>query len=230
MSAGKNDKFQDDIHGPNKEQIELNKPERGIQMRNREETRRRIHAAAERVFADFGYTGASLSKIATEADLPKSNIVYYFETKENLYRVVVDDIFSVWMSAADTIHPDSDPEVALAAYIDTKLELSRRRPHGSKVWANEIIQRAPIVQDYLENELRRWTEDRISVINHWIEAGKMRPVSARHLLYAIWATTQHYADFGHQIKTLNDDQEFSDAQWQQTKDAVKAILLNGVVL
>jgi TetR/AcrR family transcriptional regulator len=199
-------------------------------MRHREETKRRIHEAAERVFADFGYTGASLSKIASEADLPKSNIVYYFETKENLYRVVVDDIFNVWMSAADTIRADSDPKIALGAYIDTKLELSRSRPYGSKVWANEIIQRAPIVQDYLENELRAWTDDRISVINQWIEAGKLRPISARHLLYAIWATTQHYADFGHQIKTLNDNAPFSDAQWQDTKEAVKNILLNGVLV
>lgn len=208
----------------------MNKPEPGIQMRHREETKRRIHEAAERVFADFGYTGASLSKIASEADLPKSNIVYYFETKENLYRVVVDDIFNVWMSAADTIRADSDPKIALGAYIDTKLELSRSRPYGSKVWANEIIQRAPIVQDYLENELRAWTDDRISVINQWIEAGKLRPISARHLLYAIWATTQHYADFGHQIKTLNDNAPFSDAQWQDTKEAVKNILLNGVLV
>ena len=107
-------------------------------MRHREETKRRIHEAAERVFADFGYTGASLSKIASEADLPKSNIVYYFETKENLYRVVVDDIFNVWMSAADTIRADSDPKIALGAYIDTKLELSRSRPYGSKVWSLDL--------------------------------------------------------------------------------------------
>ncbi|MEO1284814.1 MAG: TetR family transcriptional regulator C-terminal domain-containing protein, partial [Pseudomonadota bacterium] len=55
-----------------------------------------------------------------------------------------------------------------------------------------------------------------------------RPISARHLLYAIWATTQHYADFTHQIQTLNDDQELSDAQWEETKSAVKDLLLSGV--
>lgn len=208
----------------------MNKPERGIQLRHREETRRRIHEAAERVFADYGFSGASFSKIAAEAGLPKSNIVYYFETKEKLYRHVVEDIFNVWRSAADTIRPESDPLSALGDYIDTKLELSRTRPYGSKVWANEIIQRAPIVQDYLEGELRTWTDDRIAVIDHWIAEGRIRPISPRHLLYAIWATSQHYADFAHQIQTLNNDRDLTAAQWDETKRAVKDILLRGVGL
>jgi TetR/AcrR family transcriptional regulator len=190
--------------------------------------RERILSAAERVFAEYGYTGASFSRIATEAGLPKSNVVYYFETKEKLYRLVVEDIFNVWRAAADALYPENDPLEALGDYIDTKLELARRRPYGSKVWANEIIQRAPIVQDYLEGELRRWTNDRIAVIDGWIARDLIRPVSARHLLYAIWATTQHYADFTHQIQTLNEGSELSDAQWEEAKQAIRDVLLQGV--
>ncbi|MEM7469924.1 MAG: TetR family transcriptional regulator C-terminal domain-containing protein [Pseudomonadota bacterium] len=208
----------------------MNKPTRGIQARHREETRERILAAAERVFAEYGFEGASFSRIAQEAALPKSNIVYYFETKKKLYRIVVEDIFNVWRAAADEITPENDPQRALGDYIDAKLELARERPFGSKVWANEIIQRAPIVQDYLENELRSWTDDRIRVIEGWIADGKIRPINARNLLYAIWATTQHYADFTHQIQTLNDDKELSGAQWEETKRAVKDILINGIAL
>ena len=174
--------------------------------------------------------GASISRIAAEAGIPKSNVVYYFESKELLYRRVVGEIFDIWRAAADTITVDNDPVTALGAYIDTKLDLARARPYGSKVWANEIIQRAPIVQDYLEDELRSWTDDRIAVIEAWIANGKIRPISARHLLYAIWATTQHYADFVHQITTLNDGSEYSDGQWAEAKASVKDILLSGVSL
>lgn len=208
----------------------MNKPAQGIQARHREETRQRILTAAERVFADYGFEGASFSRIAAEVNLPKSNIVYYFETKKKLYQLVVENIFNVWREAADSIHPDNDPEQALGEYIDTKLDLARERPYGSKVWANEIIQRAPIAQDYLVPELRRWTEERIRIIDIWIERGLIRPIDPRSLLYAIWATTQHYADFTHQIQTLNNDQELSDSQWDETKRAVKDILIQGVAL
>ena len=159
------------------------------QQLNREKNIEKILSAAEIVFAEFGYSGASISKIADEAGLPKSNIIYYFSTKELLYRTVVEDIFNVWRQAADEIHDDADPQYALASYIDTKMELARTRPYGSKVWANEIIQGAPIVQDYLETELRSWTQERIAVINKWIANGKIRPISPKHLLFAIWATT-----------------------------------------
>ena len=202
----------------------------GTQLRNREEIRSRVLLAAERVFADYGYAGASFSRIAEAAGLPKSNVVYYFETKKALYRLVVSDIFDVWRAAADTIMVDNEPLMALSGYIDTKFDLARQRPYGSKVWANEIIQRAPIVQDYLEDELVSWTEARIEVIETWIARGQIRAVSARHLLYAIWATTQHYADFTHQITTLNDSRPLTDRQWQETKAAVKDLLLSGVAL
>ena len=135
---------------------------------------------------DYGYAGASFSRIAVEAELPKSNIVYYAESKERLYRRVVEDIFNAWRNAADALYPENDPMTGLGDYIDTKLELSRTRPYGSKVWANEIIQRAPVVQDYLEDELRRWTDDKIKIIDGWAARGLIRPISARHLLYAIW--------------------------------------------
>ncbi len=206
----------------------MTKPVMGIQARNREETSERIMAAAERVFAEYGFEGASFSRIAAEAELPKSNVVYYTESKKKLYRLVVEDIFNVWREAADALYPENDPIKGLSDYIELKLELARTRPYGSKVWANEIIQRAPIVQDYLEGELRQWTEDRIAVIDGWIAQGRIRPISARHLLYAIWATTQHYADFTHQIQTLNGDSELSDMQWDETKKAVKDLLLSGV--
>ncbi|WP_108260517.1 TetR/AcrR family transcriptional regulator [Mangrovicoccus ximenensis] len=202
--------------------------EKGIQSRQREETVARILAAAERVFADCGYGGGSISRIAAEAGVPKSNVVYYFETKAQLYRQVVSGIFETWRAAADRIRPGSEPLEALADYIDVKLELARARPHGSRVWANEIIQGAPMVQDYLETELKAWTEDRIAVIELWIAEGRLRPVSPRHLLYAIWAATQHYADFARQIETLNGGQALDGAQWDAARAAVKDLLLEGL--
>jgi TetR/AcrR family transcriptional regulator len=85
-----------------------------------------------------------------------------------------------------------------------------------------------VIQDYLETTLRHWTDSRIAVIERWIAAGKMRPVDPRHLLYLLWATTQHYADFGHQIQTLNGGRPMSDRQWDAAKASVKALVLTGI--
>ncbi len=194
----------------------------------RQENERVILEAAEKVFAEAGFGGATMQLIADVAGLPKANLHYYFPTKEALYRRVVQNIFSVWLEAADVFDQASGPAEGIGAYIDAKMEISRRHPAGSKVWASEVMHRAPVIQDYLETTLTEWTEGRMKVIQRWIDEGRMDPIDPRHLLYMLWATTQHYADFGHQIETLNDGQPLSDRQWAAAKQTIKSIILKGI--
>ncbi|MDU8926756.1 TetR/AcrR family transcriptional regulator [Alisedimentitalea sp. MJ-SS2] len=194
----------------------------------RRENERTILAAAEKVFAEAGFGGATMQLIADVAGLPKANLHYYFPTKEALYREVVQSIFQVWLQAANTFESAEGPAEGLGAYIDAKMEISRRHPAGSKVWASEVMHRAPVIQDYLETTLVEWTNGRIDVIQGWIDDGRMDPIDPRHLLYMLWATTQHYADFGHQIETLNNGAPLSDAQWAEAKRSVKMIILKGI--
>ena len=192
------------------------------------ESERMIMTAAEKVFAEAGFGGATMQLIADVAGLPKANLHYYFPTKEALYRRVVQDIFQVWLKAADIFDQASGPVEGIGAYIDAKMEISRRHPAGSKVWASEVMHGAPVIQDYLETTLEQWTNSRISVIQSWIDRGLMAPIDPRHLLYMVWATTQHYADFGHQIETLNKGEPLTDAQWRAATDDVKTIILKGI--
>lgn len=194
----------------------------------REENEKAILKAAEAVFAEYGFVGATTSRIAELAGIPKANLHYYFPTKERLYRRVIDEIFTIWLDAAASFDDCDDPVEALTQYIHKKMDISRDHPMGSKVWANEIIQRAPVIQDYLETTLRDWTSSRIAIIEKWIQEGKMARVEPRYLLYMIWATTQHYADFSHQIATLNGDKPLSDAQFQKAKDDATRIILRGI--
>lgn len=194
----------------------------------RQENERIILEAAEKVFAEAGFGGATMQLIADVAGLPKANLHYYFPTKEDLYRTVVRNIFEFWLQAAASFDNAPGPVEGLGAYIDAKMEISRRHPNGSKVWASEVMHGAPVIQDYLETTLRDWTLSRIEVVQRWIDAGKMAPVDPRHLLYMLWATTQHYADFNHQIETLNGGKPLSDRQWKAAKESVRTMILRGI--
>jgi TetR/AcrR family transcriptional regulator len=196
----------------------------------RDEVERLILDAAETAFAEGGFGGTSMQQIADLVQLPKANLHYYFATKVALYCRVVERIFLIWLEAAATFDAHADPARALASYIDAKMEISRHHPAGSKVWAAEVMHGAPVVHDYLETTLREWTADRALVIRRWIDEGLILPVDPQHLLYMIWATTQHYADFRHQIETLNQDQPLSDEAWAAAKKDVVDIILRGVGL
>lgn len=196
----------------------------------RSQNQKAILEAAEKVFAEAGFAGATTQLIADVAGLPKANVHYYFKTKEELYRRVVYNIFDIWMEAASAFDTELGPREALSQYIDIKMDLARSHPNGSRVWAAEIMHGAPIIQDYLEGPLLEWSTDRGEHIKRWVANGEMDPIDPAHLLYMIWSTTQHYADFGHQIETLNGATPYSDEQWQAAKLSVKTIILKGVGL
>ena len=194
----------------------------------RAENERLILEAGERIFAQHGFRGATMQMIADQAGLPKANLHYYFDSKKKLYRCVVEKIFDIWLQAASSFENSDEPKEALKLYIYEKMQISRRHPYGSKVWANEVMQGAPIIQDFLETQLRSWTDGRIESIQAWIAAGKIRSVEPRWVMYMIWATTQHYADFGHQIETLNADAPLSEAQWEAASETVFEVIWNGL--
>ena len=194
----------------------------------RAENERLILEAGERIFAQHGFRGATMQMIADQAGLPKANLHYYFDSKEKLYRCVVEKIFEIWLQAASSFENSDEPKEALKLYIYEKMQIRRRHPYGSKVWANEVMQGAPIIQDFLETQLRSWTDGRIESIQAWIAAGKIRSVEPRWVMYMIWATTQHYADFGHQIETLNADAPLSEAQWEAASETVFEVIWNGL--
>ena len=187
-------------------------------------------AAAESVFAERGFDGATTAEIAARAGLPKSNLHYYFPTKAALYRRVLEGVLQAWLAAADTFESGADPAEALRRYIAAKMDLARARPQGSRIFASEILRGAPAIQDFLDTTLQRWVESRSAIVDGWIQSGVLKPVTPKTLFFMIWATTQHYADFAHQIATLNGGQPLSDAVFESMKDQVAAIIVSGVLV
>ena len=189
-----------------------------------------ILAAAEKIFAMNGFKGAATGDIAREAGLPKANVHYYYKTKADLYREVLRHILNDWMSAASTFEAQDDPAEALRTYVSAKMEFSRNRPYGSRVWAREIMSGAPVLENFLGTTLKDWLRERTRIIRRWIREEKINPVNPIALMYMIWASTQHYADFEQQIIILNNGKELSDRSYRQRTEQVVELILGSVGL
>ena len=194
----------------------------------REINERAILAAAEAVFAERGFGGATMSAIAARAGSPKANIHYYFPTKERLYRAVVERVLTAWLDAAASFDLSDDPVEALTAYIGAKMDLAREMPLSSQIYASEIMRGAPVVQDYRETTLSAWVESRSAVVRRWIAEGKLRLLEPKYLFYLIWATTQHYANAAHEVATLEGGRALDDAAFERAKRQVVETVLFGV--
>ncbi len=194
----------------------------------REVNERAILAAAETVFAERGYSGATMSMIAARAGSPKANIHYYFPTKEGLYRAVIAQVLTAWLDAAASFDTSDDPVEALTAYIRAKMDLAREMPLSSQIYASEIMRGAPVIQDFLDNTLSEWVRSRSAVVRRWIAEGKLRPVEPKYLFYMIWATTQHYANATHEMATLEGGAPLGEEAFERAKRQAAETVLFGV--
>lgn len=195
-----------------------------VRMRNQT----RILDAAESVFAAHGYRGGSLSAIAQEAGLARANLLYYFNSKRGLYVALLERTMVRWNSLLEEIDVDDDPAQVLTSFIRAKLALVRRYPQASRLFASEVLQGAPMLQDYLRGPLRAWVDERATILARWIERGQMdQRVDPHGLIFLIWSITQHYADYEAQVLALTRREALDDDDEQRIGDFLCHMVLAG---
>lgn len=87
-----------------------------------------ILAAALEAFSQFGIHGTRLEQVAERAGVSKTNLLYYYPSKEALYVAVLQQILAIWLAPLKAFREDISPLVAIREYIRLKLEVSRDHP------------------------------------------------------------------------------------------------------
>lgn len=200
--------------------------------------RREIRSAARRtaildaglgLFARHGLHGTRMEEIARQAGVSKTNLFYYFPSKEAIYIAILQRLLERWSDPLSEIRPEDDPGRALAGYIRRKILLSRSSPEESRLFCVEMAQGAPLLGPALGGAVRATVLEKAAVLSRWMDAGLLARVDPCHLIFALWALTQHYADFAPQVFAVTgaglDDDRFLD----EAVHAVQQIVLAGVL-
>lgn len=188
----------------------------------------RILDAAEAVFAVHGYRGGSLSAIAQTAGLARANLLYYFKSKRGLYVALLERTMARWNDLLEEIDVNDEPAQVLSAFVRAKLALVRQYPQASRLFAGEVLQGAPMLQDYLRGPLRSWIDARAAILSGWIERGQIDArVDPHALIFLIWSTTQHYADYEAQVLALTGREALTDDDERRIGDFLCHMVLAG---
>ena len=164
-----------------------------------------ILEAALDVFSDFGFRGSTIDMIANRANLSKPNILYYFDNKEAIHTTLLEKLLETWLEPLHQLNENNPPIEEICKCIDQKLNMARDFPRESKLFANEILQGAPHVLPELQGSLKDLVNEKAKIISNWSKQGKISNVDPHHLFFSIWATTQHYADFDIQVRSVLSD-------------------------
>ena len=193
----------------------------------RERNQAKILKAAEAVFAEKGFDGATTGEIAERAGVPKPNVHYYFGTKQQLYDRIIANILEVWLDAMDVIQPGAEPAEALGEYVRRKVRASQEWPDSSRVWAIEVIGGGRNVSGFLKGRLRQAVSEKGKIMAQWASDGLMDPIDPAHLMFMIWSVTQTYADFGAQIAAVLAKEKLDEEVFWTAESTISAIILKG---
>ena len=197
--------------------------------RNAQQKQQLILQAALEVFSTYGLQGASMEQIAETSGISKSNLFYYFAGKDDLYVAVLSQVLTAWLLPLNQLEKEQDPAQALGNYLDVKFQLAKDSPQASRLYALEMMQGAPYISTILKGSLKKLVQQKTAVINDWIEQGRLKPVSALHLIIHIWAVTQHYSDFTVQTQAISGKTLKNKSFYQEALATSKQLLIESLI-
>jgi len=158
----------------------------------RQARRRRIQEAARTVFAEKGYSGASIELIARAAQLSVGAIYLYFRSKEDLYVSLVEDALTVFDVEMARVREDNEPSARLRETWNILLRWAERETEGPRILrllaqpairpqlSDEVVAAVSAGIDRIQNHLGACVAD-------GIHAGIYRQVNAREIADLAWS-------------------------------------------
>lgn len=190
--------------------------------------REAILTAALNTFSQYGFHGTRIEQIAEQAGVSKTNLLYYYPSKEVLYVAVLRQILDIWLAPLKAFREDFAPLAAIEEYIRLKLEVSRDYPQASRLFCMEMLAGAPLLMDELTGDLKALIDEKSTLIAGWVKSGKLAPVDPHHLIFMIWASTQDYADFAPQIEAVTGATLRDETFFNQTVENVQRMIIEGI--
>lgn len=206
----------------------MDSPSPRRRTRIQQEKRELILEAALEVFSAHGFRGATIDQIADAAGMSKPNLLYYFRRKEDIHETLMQRLLDTWLAPLREFDDVGDPLTELGSYIRRKLEMARDFPRESRLFANEILQGAPRIMSMLEGELKALVDEKAAVIEGWMRAGRIARTDPYHLIFSIWATTQHYADFDVQVRAVLGPERSGDRRFEDAARFLEGLFLKGL--
>ncbi len=129
------------------------------QIKDSEETKRKIIQAAKKEFADKGFSGARMNSIATIAGVSQALLHYYYESKENLYiNIFHYSVGNSYTKFTETIDAEIDSwdvslEIKLCAmiYFLIGIHFESHDDDMNRIFAREIAEGTGILHGFVNN-------------------------------------------------------------------------------
>ena len=195
------------------------------QSRDPEATKAEILEAAEEEFARFGLTGARTEAIAARTGVTKAMIYYYFGSKEDLYKAVLQTPVADFMAAVASLELEQLPaEEALKTVIRVAIAHELSHPNYGKVLLHEAMQ-----NEGKYFRLTGWSTpiNRLTqILERGVEDGSFRPLDPCLVMNHIMGICTFYFNAQANMRNVRPDYDWfsPEAIEKLTTSAVELVL------
>jgi TetR/AcrR family transcriptional regulator len=156
-----------------------------------EAARRRVLDAAEAVFAERGYAGATTREIAVRAGIGKRMLFYYFPNKGVLYRAVLDRVIVGVVEIAARFQGNPGP-VGLAHSIEEFTHFAAHNVRPLNILTREIMDGGHHLKAIASERLQPIFAHGCDAVARNMADGVFRPGDPMHVLMDIAGVTLYY--------------------------------------
>jgi TetR/AcrR family transcriptional regulator len=188
-------------------------------------TKAKILDAAEAEFAIGGLTAARTEAIAAQTGVTKAMIYYYFDSKEDLYRAVIERCFNEDLMLVESLRlEDLAPQEALVTGIRLMLQVMSAKPHMASIFALESIQNKG--KYYPKKTAEILYGKLMCLLEQGMATGVFRPLEPRHTAVNIIGTCVFYFTALENIKYLWPGKKMlgKEMMQQHSQEALDMIL------
>ncbi|MGE0554869.1 MAG: TetR/AcrR family transcriptional regulator [Gemmatimonadales bacterium] len=170
--------------------------------RNPDRTREEILRAAEVLFAEQGYEATSLSDVGRAAGVSRATPGYFFGSKLELYRAVLDRSFeevrdAVRQGRARARRAARDPEVVLAGVVSDYFDFVAARPNFVRLIQREALSDAPNLQGVSLGPAAG--REMVAALAEELELGRTEAGEVAQVLFSLIALTWFPLLHGHTL-------------------------------
>jgi TetR/AcrR family transcriptional regulator len=169
--------------------------------RNPEATKTQILDAAEAEFAVTGLSAARTEAIAAQTGVTKAMIYYYFQSKEDLYRAVLERCLAHALGLVEHLQLDClPPDAALVKLLSQILDCMSENPRIGSILTLEAIQNKG---KYYPKQLGNLLYGTIvKILEQGMSLGIFRQLEPRHTAVNIVGTCAFYFTAQENLKYL----------------------------
>jgi len=192
-------------------------------------TARRIVSTAEDIFAEQGLAGARMDEIARAAKVNKALLYYYFRSKEELHRFVLEALLSqLSAQATDLTAGASSPGKRLTSVVDHYFDFVQAHPNYPRLIQREIMSRGPNLEWIVSEYYRPLHGRMVRLIEEGISAGEFRRVDARNTALTVVSVMVHYFAAAPVLRSVLGHDPMKPREVARRRAAVQDFLEHGL--